>query len=335
MGFFNVRLGFWWDSGTKSITKGWKLTREIGKWFTAALPVQSCLIDELLGRFRGTLRRYWYLTDGGHFEDLGGYELIRRRLPLIVIIDAECDPDYDFEELANLIRKARLDFNAETSFIDPKKRECEFERASAVVSKYFRTIDSNVFGTLEQLRRGKWSAEPVPERSAYFKSTNADRLSLRHAALAAVKYLDDPDNVSYLMLIKPTLIGEEPEDILNYHSAHPQFPQETTADQFFDEVGKLPSPRTAHRGENLRPCVVPFARSSEERTPMQKLQEGDSGSRGLVLRPRIFHGPATKTGGRLIKHARYYWLLLAESHLTRRLFAGMLAKIAMLPSPAG
>jgi hypothetical protein len=42
-----------------------------------------------------------------------------------------------------------------------------------------------------------------------------------------------------------------------------------------------------------------------------------------------------KTGGRLIKHARYYWLLLAESHLTRRLFAGMLREIAELPSPAG
>jgi len=42
-----------------------------------------------------------------------------------------------------------------------------------------------------------------------------------------------------------------------------------------------------------------------------------------------------KTGGRLVQHARYYWLLLAESHLTRRLFAGMLAKIAMLTSPAG
>ena len=42
-----------------------------------------------------------------------------------------------------------------------------------------------------------------------------------------------------------------------------------------------------------------------------------------------------KTGGRLIKHARYYWLLLAESHLTRRLFAGMLHKIAALPLPAG
>ena len=42
-----------------------------------------------------------------------------------------------------------------------------------------------------------------------------------------------------------------------------------------------------------------------------------------------------KTGGRLIQHARYYWLLLAESHLTRRLFAAMLGKIAALPSPAG
>ena len=42
-----------------------------------------------------------------------------------------------------------------------------------------------------------------------------------------------------------------------------------------------------------------------------------------------------KTCGRLLKHARYYWLLLAESHLTRRLFAGMLGKIAVLSIPAG
>jgi hypothetical protein len=42
-----------------------------------------------------------------------------------------------------------------------------------------------------------------------------------------------------------------------------------------------------------------------------------------------------KTGGRLVKHARYYWLLLAESHLTRRLFASMVRRIAGLPVPAG
>jgi len=42
-----------------------------------------------------------------------------------------------------------------------------------------------------------------------------------------------------------------------------------------------------------------------------------------------------KTGGRLIKHARYYWLLLAESHLTWHLFGAMLQRIAALPSAAG
>jgi hypothetical protein len=40
-------------------------------------------------------------------------------------------------------------------------------------------------------------------------------------------------------------------------------------------------------------------------------------------------------GGRLVKYARYYWLLLAESHLTRRLFASMLRRILALPLPAG
>jgi hypothetical protein len=42
-----------------------------------------------------------------------------------------------------------------------------------------------------------------------------------------------------------------------------------------------------------------------------------------------------KTGGRLVKHARYYWLLLAESHLTRRLFGTMLLHIWALPVATG
>ena len=64
--------------------------------------------------------------------------------------------------------------------------------------------------------------------------------------------------------------------------------------------------------------------------------------RRLVLPKRIGNWSLTslqqrsvKTGGRLVKHARYYWLLLAESHLTRRIFGEMLRKIAALPAPAG
>ena len=64
--------------------------------------------------------------------------------------------------------------------------------------------------------------------------------------------------------------------------------------------------------------------------------------RRLVLPQRISNWSLTslqqrlvKTGGRLVKHARYYWLLLAESHLTRRLFGSMLGRILALPLPAG
>jgi hypothetical protein len=64
--------------------------------------------------------------------------------------------------------------------------------------------------------------------------------------------------------------------------------------------------------------------------------------RRLVLPPRIGNWSLTslqqrlvKTGGRLVKHARYYWLLLAESHLTRRLFGAMVRRIEALPMPAG
>jgi hypothetical protein len=42
-----------------------------------------------------------------------------------------------------------------------------------------------------------------------------------------------------------------------------------------------------------------------------------------------------KTGGRLVKHACYYWLLLAEGHLTRQRFGGMLRRVAALPLPNG
>ena len=64
--------------------------------------------------------------------------------------------------------------------------------------------------------------------------------------------------------------------------------------------------------------------------------------RRLVLPNRIGNWSLTslqqrlvKTGGRLVKHARYYWLLLAESHLTRRLFGAMVGRIAALPVATG
>jgi hypothetical protein len=42
-----------------------------------------------------------------------------------------------------------------------------------------------------------------------------------------------------------------------------------------------------------------------------------------------------KTGGQLVQHARYYWLLPAESHLTKRLFGSMFRRLAGLSLQAG
>ena len=52
---------------------------------------------------------YVYLSDGGHFENLGLYEMAMRRCRLIVVSDAGSDPAYAFQDLGNAIRKARID----------------------------------------------------------------------------------------------------------------------------------------------------------------------------------------------------------------------------------
>jgi hypothetical protein len=236
-GFFNVRLGYWWDSGVdpaktnqNSANRGSsKWTRWIGEKINRAFPVQTYLLDEFLARFHGSARQHWYLTDGGHFENLASYELIRRRLPLIVIIDAGGDPEYVFSDLANLIRKARLDFGAEIRFLDLGELDA---RVGVTVRKFF--------GTLDQLRRGSWAKEPVNDPIAtgmrLSVTIEEERLSLAHAALAEVRYDGNADPKSLILLIKPTLTGDEPTDILRYHGANPSFPHQSTAEQFFDEA---------------------------------------------------------------------------------------------------
>jgi hypothetical protein len=237
--FFNLRLGYWWDSGTPSLAPRDRAGGRLGTLFARLLPVQSSLLDEFLGRFRGTLRRYWYLTDGGHFENMGGYELIRRRLRVIVLIDGGADHNYEFADLANLIRKARLDFNAEIEFLDPGDKTA-IDDANGYIGRHFATINLGYCGTLEQLRPRKWDTKDIPERFPQAKGfRNSDRrveFSLAHAAVARITYLDDPKSDHYLVLIKPSLTGDEPEDLTNYHSANPSFPQQTTAEQFFDEA---------------------------------------------------------------------------------------------------
>ena len=60
--------------------------------------------------------KYVYLSDGGHFENLGLYEMVRRRCRFIVVSDAGCDPDFAFEDLGNAVRKIEIDLGVPIRF---------------------------------------------------------------------------------------------------------------------------------------------------------------------------------------------------------------------------
>ena len=175
MTVFNVRLGQW--MGNPEHPDAWRRSspRFGGR----------CLLRELTGS-ADTAAKFVYLSDGGHFENLGIYELVRRHSTLIVACDAGCDPNFAFDDLANAIRKCKIDLGVD--------------------------IDIRI----DKLR---------PKDG--FKHTTC------HFAAGVISYPDGGEGV--LLYIKASLTGEEPPDILNYAANHPQFPHDTTADQFFDE----------------------------------------------------------------------------------------------------
>lgn len=97
MTVFNARLGLWFGNPARD---AW---RRSGPGFALYL------FDELFGRTTSK-GKYVYLSDGGHFENLGVYELVRRRCRHIVLCDAGADPSQGFWDLGSLVRKCREDF---------------------------------------------------------------------------------------------------------------------------------------------------------------------------------------------------------------------------------
>ncbi|MCU1283933.1 MAG: conserved rane protein of unknown function [Acidobacteriales bacterium] len=107
MTFFNVRLGWWLPNPNEVGRESW--SKNAPKY--AFKP----LLDEALGQTNDT-QEWIYLSDGGHFENLGLYELVLRRCTTIIVVDAGADPDYTFEDLGNAVRKIRIDMGVPIEF---------------------------------------------------------------------------------------------------------------------------------------------------------------------------------------------------------------------------
>ena len=107
MALFNVRLGWWLGNpGTKGEATYQKNAPEL-----SPLP----LVSEALGLTSDT-SRYVYLSDGGHFDNLGLYEMVLRRCKLIVLCDAGADSEFGFSDLGNAIHKIRVDMGISIEF---------------------------------------------------------------------------------------------------------------------------------------------------------------------------------------------------------------------------
>jgi hypothetical protein len=190
MTIFDVRLGWWVGNPRRK-----RPSARPGPRYAL-----GSLLSELFAQTNGR-SNYLNLSDGGHFDNLGLYELVKRRCRYIIVCDGEADPDLNFESLGGAIRKCRADFGVEID-LDPKRIHAvggPSQTHCVVGSVTYPEIAEEDFDFCGEVRPG---AGPVK---------------------------------GWILYLKASLTGDEPEDVIQYHAGHAAFPHEPTANQFFTE----------------------------------------------------------------------------------------------------
>jgi Patatin-like phospholipase len=195
MTLFDVRLGWWMGN-----------PRYCDKW---AMPGPKLglgyLFSELIAQ-SDQQKSFVYLSDGGHFENLAVYELLRRHCKVIVACDADCDGEYQCQNLVDLMEKARTDLGAEIVIdfrqVRPRDGGRESER-NFVVGDIF-------YDPQKPEDRGKF---------IYVKAS----MPVRPKTPSGSETLPQKEN-------------RLPDDVWQYYDKHITFPHQSTADQWFDEL---------------------------------------------------------------------------------------------------
>jgi hypothetical protein len=190
LSLFNVRLGWWLGNPGEAGEDTWDRS---GPRFGP-----RALVAETLG-WTDDRHPYVYLSDGGHFENLGLYEMVLRRCHLIVVCDGSADSSLTFNDLGNAISKVRDDLGIPIIFDDLPITVKERDSVRAVQS-----------------------------------SEKAEK----YAAVGTICYSKKdgegaPDGV--IIYLKPNVYGGEPTDVFHYAKANPAFPHESTGDQMYGE----------------------------------------------------------------------------------------------------
>jgi hypothetical protein len=194
LAILNVRLGYW-VANPRQLAQD----RKPSSVFASAFD-QFYFLQELLGLMRENSNTI-YLTDGGHIENLGIYELLRRRCQLIIAVDAEADPEMSFRSLVALQRYARIDLGV---LIDLPW--AEIRDATRAASKEIAETGG------------------LPPNAAAHGP---------HCAVGEIGYPQGRNGI--LIYVKSSITGDENDYIVDYKRRFPAYPHETTADQLFSE----------------------------------------------------------------------------------------------------
>jgi hypothetical protein len=213
LALFNVRLGWWFGNPGQ---EGERTYKDEGPKY-AIKP----LVDETFGQTTDTAP-YVYLSDGGHFENLGLYEMVRRRCRHIIAVDAGCDPDFAFEDLGNAVRKISIDLGIRITFVglDKLKNRPKPDKSKIIFCKS---------------GDGKKSADGKSDDEA-----KLDDGQIPYHAIGCIHYADADGGDAQdgrIIYIKPAVhfSGNEGAGVRSYANASETFPHESTADQFFTE----------------------------------------------------------------------------------------------------
>jgi hypothetical protein len=199
LALLNIRLGYWLRNPKRlDATRGWM--RRLRNVF---LRSSSSLWSEMTGQLYTDKSDEVYVTDGGHIENLGLYELLHRGCQLIICVDAEADPEMRFGSFMALQRYASIDLGVRITL--------PWNAIQATTVKWMGY--DPLTGTLPQ---------------AGTQETRGP-----HAAVGIICY--PGGETGFLIYIKASLTGDEPDYVLDYARRYPEFPHERTGKQFFNE----------------------------------------------------------------------------------------------------
>ncbi len=213
MSLLNLRLGVWVENPAKKPRPGFlpPVLHQPNLWIPA-------LYDSFMPYGLNEKSNYVELSDGGHFENLAVYELIRREVDIIFVSDAAADKNFGFTDLANLIEKVRLDFGAQIGIdIDPMVPKYDEQRPYGL--NYFAEKGYNI-GTIKY--RSDKSGVLVYVKSTITRNLPADIYSYKHSNDAfpdeptSDQVFDENQFEAYRELgyqLAKTMIRELPDDV--------------------------------------------------------------------------------------------------------------------------